>query len=99
MGGGALWGYAVKLHKNNLKMMGTMPLVAYCMASMFCRYKYSAVAFNDIDEQLPSLEAEKERSQIIRLCLLGDYSMNARALLSEVQYAKAPSDYIYSTLV
>lgn len=96
---GSIWGYFVKFHKNNLKMMGTMPLIAYCMTTMFCRYRYSVAAFDDINEQLASLEAEKERTQIIKLCLLGDYSMNSRALLSEVQYAKAPSDYIYSTLV
>ena len=96
---GALWGYYVKLHRNGLKMMGTVPLMTYCLTVLFCHFKHSAPSFDDVDGQLPNLEAEIEKSAIVKLCLLSDYSMNAKALLSEVQYAKAPTDYIYSTLV
>ena len=72
--------------------------MTYCVSLMFCHFKYQAPAFDDLDEQLPSLEAEIERNSIVKMCLLGDYSMNARALIGEVQYAKAPTEYIYSTL-
>lgn len=93
------WGYYMRLHRNSLKLMGTIPLMTYCISVVFGHFRYQAAAFDDIEEQLPSVAAERERSDILRLCLLSDYSMNTRALLGEVRYSKAPSDYIYASLV
>ena len=80
-------------------MMSVIPMFSYLVVAIFAPFKYCAPSFDEIDITLPNLEAEIEKREIINLCLLGDYSMNTRALLSEVQYSKAPSDYIYSTLI
>lgn len=79
--------------------MMMFPILAFGVSSVATHFKYSSQAFDDLTDEMPSIEAERDRMQVINLCLLGDYVMNTKAMLAEVEYCKAPSDYIYSTLV
>ena len=97
--GGLFLIYKYRLYKNSLKTMAIVPFLIYPGASVFTNLRYTTNVFDHILEPLPSIEAEKERLEVINFCLLGDYSLNTQALIAEVDLCKAPSDYIYSTLI
>lgn len=89
----------MKLHRNSMKTMLMLPMLSVLTTSAITHYKYASQAFDDLTDHLPSIDADRDRQQIVNTCMLGDYVMNTKALMAEVDYCKAPTDYIYSTLV
>lgn len=91
--------YKYRLYKNSLKTMAIVPFLIYPAVNLLTSYRFSTNVFDQIMEPLPSIEAEKERLEVVNFCLLGDYALNTKAMIAEVDLCKAPSDYIYSTLI
>lgn len=93
------FGFLSKLHKNGLKLFCLAPVLSYFGTVIYTRYKFTSVAFDSLTSTLPDDEMESERQKIINDCLIGDYNLAMRAMTEEIDLCKAPTDYIYSTLI
>ncbi len=91
--------YLKKMYLNNIKLMILPPLLTYVIGKIYIRWAYHSVTFDDIERPLPDPEIEKQRQEIINMCLLSDYTMNMNALKQELEISRPPADYIYTSLL
>lgn len=91
--------WKMKLHKSGNKTLLTLPLIGTATIGAFQRLQFTSMTFDDIDDALPNQKAEEERQAILNQCLVTDHLTAMKALREEITYCKAPTSYIYSTLI
>lgn len=75
-------GFAMKLHKNNLKLFGTAMVCPVFATKFYLNYTKPTEIFDDIPP-LSSPKIEKERLRIVRMCMPVDFKLAVRAVSEE----------------